>query len=267
MSDPIPLYRVSAFTRDPFGGNPAAVCLYESLLPDDLMQAIAKDQGLSETAFLVPDGDDWGLRWFTPRVEVNLCGHATLAAACVLMEDVEPDTERVAFSTRSGRLEVSRAPDGGYVLDLPAVPPLPLPGAVPPALLAGLGVTPEAVLDAGENLLVVLPTADAVAALRPDFTHLADLDGRRVIVTAPGDSVDFVSRFFAPSVGVDEDPVTGSAHCTLAPYWADRLGRKRLRARQLSARGGELMVEDRGARVLLTGDAVIVFWGELLLGP
>ncbi len=265
MTEAIPLYQVDAFTKVPFAGNPAAVCLYESWLPDALMQSIAGENNLSETAFLVPQGEDWGLRWFTPTVEVDLCGHATLAAACVLFTDVDPEAEGLIFHTASGPLGVGRAEGGGFVLDFPAIPPLPIEGPVPPALADALGAAPLELHDAGHSVLAVFGAEAEVANLAPDMRKLLALGGTSVIATAPGESVDFVSRFFAPAVGVDEDPVTGSAHCVLAPYWADRLGRKRLRARQISARGGDLVVEDHGGRVELAGDAVIVLRGELFV--
>lgn len=263
MSEPLAFYQVDAFTDAPFAGNPAAVCLNERWLPDDLMQAIAAENNLSETAFLVPEGEDWGLRWFTPEAEVDLCGHATLAAAAALFDDEDGDAS-VVFHTASGALTVARMGDR-YELDLPAIPPLPLGGPPPSALLEGLGRAPAEVLDAGHNLFCVFGTEAEVAGLDPDFDRLRTLGDKRVIVTAPGASedVDFVSRFFGPTVGVDEDPVTGSAHCTLAPYWADRLDQRTLQARQISARGGALEVEDRGGRVALRGHAVIVIRGEL----
>ncbi len=265
MNEPIPLYQVDAFTDRPFAGNPAAVCLYESWLPEDLMQRIAAENNLSETAFLVPEGEDWGLRWFTPATEVELCGHATLASAAVLFEEVDPEATGFTFHTKSGALGVTRDEAGRIELDFPAAPPLPLDGEPPAALAEALGAAPEAVLDAGYNFLAVFPAEADVAALEPDFVRLLEADGRSVIATAPGTDVDFVSRYFAPAVGVNEDPVTGAAHCTLAPYWADRLGRKTLQARQISARGGELEVEDRGGRVRLAGHAVLVIRGEMVL--
>ncbi|MDF1702933.1 MAG: PhzF family phenazine biosynthesis protein [Planctomycetota bacterium] len=266
MNEPVAFYQVDAFADRPFAGNPAAVCLYETWLPDDLMQAIAAENNLSETAFVVPEGDDWGLRWFTPTTEVDLCGHATLAAAAVILEDVDPEASHVLFLTPSGPLGVGRD-EGRYALDFPSIPPLPLDGEPSAALLEGLRATPATVLDAGPSLLAVFDRAADVAALDPDFVRLRDLGSHSVIATAPGEGpdVDFVSRFFGPNVGVDEDPVTGSAHCTLAPYWGDRLDRKKLHARQISARGGTLVVEDRGARVTIWGHAVIVIRGELFV--
>jgi PhzF family phenazine biosynthesis protein len=265
MSETIPLYQVDAFTDRPFAGNPAAVCLYEEWLDDDLLQAIAAENNLSETAFLVPAPIDeqWELRWMTPRCEVDLCGHATLAAAWVLFTDVQPERDEVIFHTRSGALTVRRLEDR-LELDFPALPPEAAP-QLPKALAEGLGAVPVDVQWGGKhNFLCVFESEADVAALAPDFRRLLDA-GRSVIATAPGKDVDFVSRFFAPLVGVDEDPVTGSAHCTLAPYWAERLGKTVLAARQISARGGELECEVKGERVLLRGQAVIVLRGELQL--
>lgn len=265
MIEPLAFYQVDAFADAPFRGNPAAVCLNEHWLPDEVMQSIAAENNLSETAFLVPEGDAWALRWFTPTTEVDLCGHATLAAAAVLLEgdDSGEADDAVLFTTASGPLHVRRHGQR-LELDLPAVPPLPLAGAPPAALIEGLGRAPTEILDAGHNYLCVFGSEGDVAALTPDFGTLGTLGEKRVIATAPGASadVDFVSRFFAPTVGVDEDPVTGSAHCSLAPFWADRLGRTTLQARQISPRGGALEVEDRGGRVVLRGQAVIVIRGE-----
>jgi PhzF family phenazine biosynthesis protein len=261
----VPLYVVDAFTDRRFGGNPAAVVLNERWLKDGLLQAIAAENNLSETAFLVPREDgDWDLRWFTPRVEVDLCGHATLASAFVLFEEVGEEGEEgpdlVRFHTRSGVLPVRR--EGGcVVLDFPALPASPC--AEPPGLAAALGVAPAEVHATASSWMVVLEDEAEVRALAPDFAALERL-GRRVIATAPcRGRAHFVSRFFAPSVGVPEDPVTGSAHCTLTPYWAQRLGTNPLEARQLSRRGGTLYVEDRGERVGIAGHAVLVTRGEM----
>lgn len=263
MNETLPLYQVDAFTDRAFKGNPAAVCLYEEWLDDERLQAIAAENNLSETAFLVPAPIDeqWELRWMTPRCEVDLCGHATLAAAWVLFTDVQPERDDVVFHTRSGALTVRRLEDA-VEMDFPALAPEVAP-QLPRALTEGLGAVPADVQWGGEHsFLCVFESEKEVAALEPDFVRLRDA-GRRVIATAPGTDVDFVSRFFAPLVGVDEDPVTGSAHCTLAPYWADRLGKQTLAARQISARGGELECEMRGDRVLLRGQGVIVMRGEL----
>ncbi|MGH7032065.1 MAG: PhzF family phenazine biosynthesis protein [Stellaceae bacterium] len=256
----IPLYQVDAFADRPFTGNPAAVCPLEAWLPDDVMQAIAAENNLPETAFFVPEGDGWRLRWFTPTVEVDLCGHATLASAYVIFDVLAPGRERVVFVTeKAGELAVAR--DGELLaLDFPAWPPQPC--AAPAALGAVLGRQPAAVLAARDYLAVYDDPGD-VASLVPNFPALARLD-RAVIVTAPGPGeVDFVSRFFAPALGVDEDPVTGSTHCTLIPYWAARLGKTRLAARQLSRRGGSLCCAIRGDRVSIAGRAVPYLTGTI----
>jgi len=265
MDETIPLYQVDAFTDRPFAGNPAAVCLYEEWLPDDVLQSIAAENNLSETAFLVPhlETEEWELRWMTPRCEVDLCGHATLASAWVLLHEVQPERKQVVFHTKSGALTVRRKGDL-LEMDFPALPPEPA-DAVPSALVEALGAEPVEVHHGGEhNVLCVFGREADVAGLAPDIPCVAALE-RSVIVTAPGERQDFVSRFFAPRVGVPEDPVTGSAHCTLAPYWSRRLGKATLTARQVSARGGDLECEVRGKRVLLRGRAVIVLRGELTI--
>lgn len=262
----IPLYQVDAFTNRPFGGNPAAVCPLGSWLPVPLMQKIAAENNLSETAFFVPDAEGFALRWFTPTNEVDLCGHATLATAFILMTELAPERQRVVFSTRSGRLVVEKAGDK-LTMDFPSRPPTQLSTPFP-VLAAALGKTPVAVWTA-RSLVAVFDEAEAVRGLRPDFSKISALDTYGVIATAPGTGndadVDFVSRFFAPRQGIQEDPVTGSAHCTLAPYWADRLGRPHLRARQVSARGGEIDCELHGDRVSLTGSAVLLIRGTMRL--
>jgi PhzF family phenazine biosynthesis protein len=248
----IALHHVDAFvTERPFSGNPAAVCPLAEWLPDDVMQEIAAENNLSETAFFVPEGESYRLRWFTPSVEVDLCGHATLASAFVVFTVLRPAFERVVFHTmQAGDLAVTR--DGELLaLDFPARPPEPC--AVPSGLAAALGRTPREVL-AARDYLAVFEDADEVARLTPDFAALGRLDRFAVIVTATGTAgVDFVSRFFAVSKGVTEDPVTGSSHCTLIPYWAKRLGKTRLAARQLSRRGGELDCALAGDRVRIAG--------------
>jgi predicted PhzF superfamily epimerase YddE/YHI9 len=251
----IPLYQVDAFASAVFRGNPAAVCPLEAWLPDATLQAIAAENNLPETAFFVREGEAYRLRWFTPTVEVELCGHATLASGYVLL--TEPG--EVRFVTRSGPLAVRRVGEA-LTLDLPALPAHTMPA--PPALAEGLGVVPRETRRAS-NWLAVLDDEESVRALKPDFARLATLHPHGVIATAPGRAVDFVSRFFGPSFGIPEDPVTGSAHCTLAPYWSARLGKKKLVARQLSARGGELTCEDRGARVALGGRCVLYLEGEI----
>jgi len=257
-----PLFTVDAFTSSPFTGNPAAIC-FPSGAPDertdDWLAAVAREMNLSETAFLWSVGDAWRLRWLTPAAEVELCGHATLAAAHVLFT-----TGRASgvarFDTLSGRLTATQT-DGLIELDFPATVP---EAAEPPAgLFEALGCRGEVMRSRFDALVLVATEAD-VRAVSPDFRALREVDARGVIVSAPGDDCDFVSRFFAPRVGVDEDPVTGSAHCALTPYWAARLDKTRLSARQLSRRGGSLEVEHRGARVLLRGNATTVMRGELL---
>ncbi len=262
----IPLFQVDAFTDRPFAGNPAAVCPLDAWLPDDLMRKIAAENNLSETAFIVPRGDSFDLRWFTPAVEIDLCGHATLAAAFVLMTRIEPGRTAVTFHTRSGPLGVTREADV-FTLDFPARPPSEI--AEPEGLAEALGVKPDAVLKARDTI-AVLDSSEAVRRLAPDMERLKAVDAFAVCVTAPGGGpdgdVDFVSRFFAPAQGIPEDPVTGSSHCSLAPYWAGRLGKKVLRARQVSPRGGDLRCELVRDRVRIAGRAVLVVNGTLHLG-
>jgi PhzF family phenazine biosynthesis protein len=257
----LPMYQVDAFTDSLFGGNPAAVCPLDAWLPDAVMQAIAAENNLSETAFFVREGGDYALRWFTPSVEVDLCGHATLAAGHVVLSFLEPARAAVSFRTvKAGTLTVSR--DGDVlVMDFPARPATP---CEPPAgLLAALGGSPREVLHARDHL-IVYETAAEIAALKPDLAALAKVDCWAAIVTAPGESgVDFVSRFFAPAQGVPEDPVTGSAHCTLVPYWAKRLGKTEFEARQLSRRGGALRCALNGDRVSIGGKAVVYLEGQI----
>jgi PhzF family phenazine biosynthesis protein len=254
----IPCFQVDAFASAPFTGNPAAVCPLAAWLPDATMQAIAMENNLAETAFFVPRGDDFELRWFTPECEIDLCGHATLASAFVLMTRLTPDRRRVRFHSRSGPLEVARDGDA-YTLDFPSRPAAPAPEAAE-AVAAALGARPAVVLRA-RDLVAVFERAEDVRALDADFAAISRLDAFALSVTAPGGGrdadVDFVSRFFTPQHGVPEDPVTGSAHCHLTPYWAARLGRTRLRARQVSRRGGDLVCELAGDRVLMTGRAVL----------
>jgi predicted PhzF superfamily epimerase YddE/YHI9 len=255
----LPLYQVDAFTTRLFGGNPAAVVLLDRWLPDETLLAIAAENNLSETAFVIPRADVSSLRWFTPTLEIDLCGHATLGAAYVLFRYCFPSLLRVAFSTRSGDLVVSRA---GELLrmDFPSRPGRPL--EISDELVAALGERPREALLA-RDLLAVFDSEDQVRTFRPDLARIASLDAFALIVSAPGESVDFVSRFFAPRAGVPEDPVTGSAHCTLVPYWAGRLGKSRLVAKQLSVRGGDLLCEIDGERVILAGSAVEYLRGEI----
>ena len=258
----LPLFQIDAFTGRVFGGNPAAVVVMEQWLDDAILQAIAAENNLSETAFVIVRPDTCPLRWFTPTVEVDLCGHATLAAAYVLFRHYDPGRDTIVFSTRSGDLSVSRE---GEILamDFPSRPGKPV--AVDDTLVATLGVRPEEAL-LSRDLLAVFETEAEIRSFRPDFRKIAALDAFALVVSAPGSDVDFVSRFFAPGAGVPEDPVTGSAHCTLIPYWASRLGKTTLTARQLSARGGELHCELRGERVLIGGAAVEYLRGEITVG-
>ena len=258
----LPIYQVDAFADAVFGGNPAAVVPLEAWLPDATLLAIAAENNLAETAFFIRDGDGYELRWFTPALEVDLCGHATLAAAFVLSTILEPGRERMVFSTRkAGDLTVTRRGDL-YVLDFPSRPPA--PRDPDPELLAALGGPPPVAVLAARDALVVYEDAATVKALKPDLGRIARLDHFAVCVTAPGEGgVDFVSRFFAPAGGVPEDPVTGSAHCTLIPYWAERLGKTVLSARQVSARGGNLACELVGDRVKIGGKAVLYLEGVI----
>ena len=244
------LHQVDAFASRVFTGNPAAVVPLAAWLDDATLQAIATENNLSETAYTVPEGEGWRLRWFTPTAEVELCGHATLAAAHVLFATGAARGQAVAFETRSGRLAVRRAADGGLVMDFPALSSRPVAPA--PELITGLQRTPSECHD-GQDLMAVLDSEAEVRALAPDLAALARLPVRGVIVTAPRREADFCSRFFAPRLGVPEDPVTGSAHCQLAPYWGRRLGKSVLSARQVSARGGELLCTLRGERVEIAG--------------
>jgi PhzF family phenazine biosynthesis protein len=258
----LPIYQVDAFTDRIFAGNPAAVVPLEEWLPDATLQAIAAENNLAETAFFLPRGDAYALRWFTPKVEVDLCGHATLASAYVIFRFIAPERRRVAFETlKAGTLVVTRQGDE-LAMDFPAWPPK--PAEAPPGLAAALGKNPAEVL-ASRDWFTVYERETDIAAIKPDFAALRRLD-RAVIVTAPGSGgVDFVSRFFAPWAGIDEDPVTGSAHCQLIPYWAQRLGKTRLAARQISARGGTLSCALEGDRVTIAGEARLYLEGAITI--
>ncbi|MEW6473371.1 MAG: PhzF family phenazine biosynthesis protein [Actinomycetota bacterium] len=264
------LFQVDAFAERPFAGNPAAVCLVEGDVDSDWMQSVAGEMNLSETAFLSRTGDGtYGLRWFTPTVEVDLCGHATLASAHVLWEEKVEGLEPLSFSTRSGVLTAVPVGDGLIQLDFPADPPDVAYGGGPfsDGMAAALGAPVVGVHSGRFDLLVEVDDAETVRMLAPDFRALAGYDARGVIVTAPGDGLDgadFVSRCFYPATGIDEDPVTGSAHCTLASFWCARLGRPSLVGWQASRRGGRVGVELAGDRVLLTGRAVTVLRGDLI---
>jgi PhzF family phenazine biosynthesis protein len=254
----IPIFQVDAFSGELFAGNPAAVCPLESWLDDTLMQNIAAENNLSETAFFVPKEDRFELRWFTPAIEVKLCGHATLASAHVLFRHLGYQGNKINFISKSGELIVTRSGDL-LSLNFPAAKSSPVD--IPPGLSEALGKTPKETHGAFD-LLALFDSQDDILALKPNFDLLSRLDSRGIIVTAPGKDCDFVSRFFAPRVGVNEDPVTGSAHTILIPFWSRRLGKKKLHARQLSRRGGELFCEDLGERVLISGRAVTYMVGE-----
>jgi PhzF family phenazine biosynthesis protein len=255
----LPLYQVDAFTSRIFGGNPAAVVLLDDWLPDSALAAIAAENNLAETAFVVPRGDVMPLRWFTPTVEVDLCGHATLAAAHVLFRYSFTSAKHLIFSTRSGNLVVTR--DGELLsMDFPSRPGKPV--EVTDALVSALGVRPrEAYLS--RDLLAIFDSESQIRDFQPDFQRIASLDMFAIIISAPGDTADYVYRFFAPRQGIPEDPATGSANCTLAPYWAARLGKSELVARQLSARGGDLRCTFRGDHVLIAGRTVDYLRGEI----
>ena len=259
----IPFYQVDAFSKKIFGGNPAAVCLLESWPDDTTLQSIAAENNLSETAFLVPKSKEkYDLRWFTPAVEMDLCGHATLASAFVIFSFINSSLSSVYFETASGLLSVSRS---GELLSMDFPSRKPEPTEKSPLLSQALGEEPLEVLKS-RDLLVVFNDESAVRGMNPDFDTLKQIrDAFAVIVTARGEKSDFVSRFFAPNAGIPEDPVTGSAHCTLIPYWADRLKKNQLHAFQLSKRGGELFCENAGERVRISGNAVLYSKGELYL--
>ncbi|MEM7246173.1 MAG: PhzF family phenazine biosynthesis protein [Acidobacteriota bacterium] len=262
----LPFFQVDSFADRPFTGNPAAVVLLPvgTVLDDATLLAIAAENNLSETAFLCPDDPERRLRWLTPTVEVDLCGHATLATAHVLFEQGLVTEDVVEFTTRSGVVAVRRLSNGWLELDFPSRPVEAV--EPPPGLAEALGRPLDELHFSVENYLVVVGSEREVRELRPDFGALATAVPHGVIVTAPGDDEhDFVSRYFVPSCGIDEDPVTGSAHCTTAPYWARRLGRRELRARQVSRRGGELRCIDRDDRVGIAGRAVTVIEGRLSL--
>ncbi len=256
------LYQIDAFAGQVFAGNPAAVCPLECWLDDRVLQAIAQENNHSETAFFVSDGAGFGLRWFTPRREVSLCGHATLAAAFVIFSELKLALGSVVFTTRSGALEVRRE-GSRLVMDFPArrLEACPQP---PAPLLAGLGPAPDGILAVvpGKSYVAVYATEQEVRALQPDFGLLAQLPGG-VGATAPGREADCASRDFAPAIGIPEDPVTGSIHCALVPYWAGRLGKSQIHARQVSQRGGELYCQDRGDRVSIAGYAVKYLEGTI----
>lgn len=257
------IYQADAFTVQQFSGNPAAVVPLKEWLPDELMQNIAAENNLSETAFFVKEEDGFRLRWFTPTVEVDLCGHATLATAHILFEEMDYEQDEIIFKTHSGLLTVKK--EGEYLsMNFPAVEPVQAEG--PAILFQALGIERTSNVFKSDDYMVVLDSQEEVANLEPDFKMLNEVDARGVIVTARGNDVDFVSRFFAPQSGVDEDPVTGSAHTKTTPYWSNMLNKNELSARQISKRGGELTCIMKGNRVEILGKAVTYMRGEINLG-
>ena len=255
------VYQVAAFTDAPFGGNPAAVIPLHEWIDDDLMQKIAAENNLSETAFFVPVAEsEWRIRWFTPTVEVPLCGHATLASAAVIRDKLAHANWPITLHSASGPLAVDQAGDR-FVLDLPSNPPQAV--ALPDGLADAMGADVAESYIGRDIYLLILEDEAAVARLAPDFARVAELTEHGVIASAPGDEVDFVSRFFAPAIGIDEDPVTGAAHCLMTPYWSSRLQKDTLAATQISPRTGHLVCEQRGDRVRLTGSAVFFLTGRV----
>lgn len=254
------IYQVDAFSDRLFSGNPAAICPLQEWLSDDLLLAISQENNLSETAYIVPESNGYRIRWFTPTTEVKLCGHATLAAAHVLYKHLGYEADQVVFHTLSGLLMVQRT-EGGYMMNFPADTLRHV--SAPLALIVALGLTPSKVFLGREDYLVVLENSQQVAGLNPDFSAMRRLQGRGVIVTAPceDNSADFISRCFYPNAGIDEDPVTGSAHTTMTPYWAERLGKTELFARQISRRGGTMKCKMMDDRVQLIGQAVTYLTG------
>jgi PhzF family phenazine biosynthesis protein len=258
----IPMFQVDAFTGNLFGGNPAAVCILKEELPDEIMQKIASENNLAETAFVLETGDHFSIRWCTPKVEVDLCGHATLASSHVLFNHLNYPSDTLRFTSRSGLLEVSKEVDM-LVLNFPK--DTVQKGCLPRSVFEYLGMDPIEILKGKTDFLLVYENQRQVENLDPDFTGLSKATGRGIIVTAKGEDCDFVSRFFAPQVGINEDPVTGSAHTTLIPYWSARLGKKEMTAIQLSERRGFLKCKDLGERVEIAGQAVTYLVGEITI--
>ncbi|RFM28481.1 PhzF family phenazine biosynthesis protein [Deminuibacter soli] len=256
-----PIYQVDAFTNRLFGGNPAAVCPLESWLPAQTMQQLAFENNLSETAFFVKEGDQYHIRWFTPEFEIDLCGHATLASSYVIFNELQHNSDHIRFTCKSGILDVTRT---GDLIELNFPARMPQPATAPDALLQGFNIAPKAVLKSRDYFLVY-ETEEQVKAIVPNFTLLNQLDVIGIIVTAPGNSVDFVSRFFVPNSVIGEDPVTGSAHSTLIPYWSEQLGKQQLSAWQVSPRGGQLQCSLQGNRVTMAGYGVLYMKGSYFL--
>lgn len=256
----LPIYQVDAFADRLFAGNPAAVVPLEEWLPDTLLQQIAMENNLAETAYFIRTTDGFHIRWFTPAVEVKLCGHATVASSHVIVHHLGWKEPLIRFASLSGELRVTHA-NGLFTLDFPSDH---APVATPPAgLMEGMGDEPLEIYQGKTDYLLIYRSEEDIRRLTPDFAALAKVDARGIIASAPGDSCDFVSRFFAPRVGINEDPVTGSAHTLLTPYWSKRLNKIRLQARQISPRGGDLMLEYQGERTQIAGRAVEYLKGEI----
>jgi PhzF family phenazine biosynthesis protein len=259
----IPIYQADAFTSQLFGGNPAAICPLTEWLPDEMMQKIAVENNLAETAFFVKTGDSFMLRWFTPEYEIDLCGHATLATAHILFTELGYEGNSLHFETvKAGVLTVTRNGDK-YTMDFPSRPPIHI--ETPNGLVEALGGQQPLSVLRSRDFFLEYESEEIIRDIAPDFYALSKMDTVGVIVTAPGKDVDFVSRFFAPGAGVPEDPVTGSAHCNLIPYWAKKLGKNKLHAYQISQRKGELWCELKGERVLMSGNAVTYLKGEIYI--
>lgn len=259
----IPIYQVDAFTDKLFGGNPAAICPLSEWLPANEMQKIAAENNLAETAFYIPQGKNFELRWFTPEMEIDLCGHATLATAHVIFTILKYQSDTIHFHTlKAGLLTVTRYKDM-YILDFPSR--FPQACETPAGLLEAMGSKPPVAVLRSRDYFLVYEKESDILQLKPDFYALSQIDSVGFVVTAPGDKCDFVSRFFAPAAGINEDPVTGSAHCNLIPYWAKRLEKQKLHAFQVSSRRGELWCENKGDRVLMAGKAVTYLKGEIYI--
>ncbi len=255
----IPIFQVNTFTSELFCGNPAAVCPLESWTSDKILQSIASENNLSETAFFVKENEGYRIRWFTPVCEVDLCGHATLASAYIIFNEIDRTVSNIKFFSNSGKLSVTKDSDL-ISLDFPSLPPK--ISQNPENIYSAFNIKPTEVLQADDYLLIY-DNQKQIENLLPDANLLKEIDLRGVIVSSKGNDCDFVSRFFAPKYGIDEDPVTGSAHCTLIPYWSEKLGKKKLHAKQLSKRGGELFCEMKKNRVVISGHAVKYFSGEI----
>jgi PhzF family phenazine biosynthesis protein len=260
----LPIYIANAFTQDLFGGNPAAVCPLQEWLPVGMMQSLAAQNNLSETAFIIEEDDHFRIRWFTPAKEVELCGHATLASAHIFYTELAHTKREIWFESASGLLKVTRKDADTYTLDFPANPPEAV-SEIPGDLFKGLGIDEVPAYKSSFDYIVILPSQQSIEILKPDFLTLAKVKARGVITTARGNEADFVSRCFYPQSGIDEDPVTGSAHTVMTPYWANELGRTKLSAIQLSKRKGYIECELKGNRVLMSGNAITYLKGEYFI--